>query len=223
MDSLPQTIKLSATKAHQIYRTSDGKIVPGGSTISKIGEDQGFLINWAWKQGCAGEDYKKLTDKAGDIGSVAHFLITCYFGNLTPDLSAFSQDVIDKGKFVFDKFINEWNERGLVFESNEIQMVSDQYKYGGTLDIIARDQNNKVILIDIKSSPRIYGNFYRQVAAYANLWDESNLEKIDKCFIFRHGKEDPDDTQVSRVYKIPLHFEIFLRQLDLYYAFKKLT
>src|SRR5258706_15219635 len=107
MDSLSQTVKLSATRAHQIYKTSEGKVVPGGSTIAKIGEDQSFLINWAWKQGCSGEDYKKTTDKAGDIGTVAHFLITCHFKDLTPDFSEFAPDVVDKGKFVFDKFLKE--------------------------------------------------------------------------------------------------------------------
>lgn len=222
MDSLPLT-KLSSTKAHQVYKTSESKIVPGASTISKIGEDQGFLINWAWKQGVAGEDYKKTTDKAGNIGTVAHFLITCHFKGLVPDFSEFAPATVDKGRFVFNKFLKEWQDHKFAYVDNELELVSDDFLYGGTLDLLARDTDGKLVLIDIKSSPRVYGNFYRQVAAYENLWNEGNPDKlIDRCLIFRHGKEDPKDTEVRRVYKTDLHFEIFQRQLDLYYAFKKL-
>jgi hypothetical protein len=216
------TVKLRATRAHQLYKTAEGKVVPGGSTVAGVGEDQGFLINWAWKQGCAGEDYKKVTDKASDIGTVAHFLITCHFNGDTPDFSEFAPDTVEKGHFVFSKFVKEWQERELEFVANEVELVSNAHGYGGTLDLIARDKSKDLLLLDIKSSPRIYPKFFRQVAGYAELWNENNLEKISKCYIFRHGKVDPDDTEVRRVYKQDLHFEVFLAQLNLYNKFKKL-
>lgn len=217
-------LKLSKEKSHQIYKLMDGTVVPGGSTISKIGEDQGFLINWAWKQGCEGKDYKKITDKAADIGSVAHHMITCHFKKVDPDFTDYSSAVIEKAKFVFDKFVTAWNDEDLTYVANEVELVSETHKYGGTLDLVGRDVKGRLWLIDVKSSPRIYPSFYRQVAAYRELWNENNSEKIQKCVIFRHGKTNPKDSEVRPLPDdIEKHFDVFLAQLQLYYAFKTLN
>lgn len=217
-------VKLSKKKAHQTYKLADGTYVPGGSTIAKVGEDNSFLINWAWKMGIEGKDYKKVTDEAADIGSVAHFMITCHFKNDDADFSDFSQVAIDGGEKIFDKFLNTWAEEEYTYVGNEVELVSEYHKYGGTLDLIARDRKGRLILIDEKSSPRIYPSFYRQVAAYRNLWDENNLEKIHKCVIFRHGKVNPNDTEIRPLpADTSKHFNVFLKQLALYYAFKELN
>jgi hypothetical protein len=217
-------VKLSKKKAHQVYRLKDGTIVPGGSTISKIGEDQGFLIRWAWKQGIQGIDYTKVTDEAGEIGTVAHFMISAHFRGFTPDFSEFSPNVVAKAQMVFNKFLQTWKEEELTYVANEVELVSETLRYGGTLDLIARDKHNRLLLIDEKSSPRIYGHFYRQVAGYEALWNENNLEKIYRCKIFRHGKVDPEDTEIKNLPPdMSKHFNVFKKQLALYYAFDELS
>jgi hypothetical protein len=219
---MAKTVRLSKKKSHQIYRLKDGTVVPGGSTISKVGEDQGFLINWAWNQGREGLDYKKTTDEAANIGSVAHFLITCYFNGDTPDFSEFSKVEIDKGQMVFDKFLETWNESGMEFVANEVQLVSEKYRYGGTLDLIGRHPTKGLTLVDEKSSPSIYGHFYRQVASYKELWNENNPDDpIERAMIFRHGKKSVEDIEVRQLPRdMSAHFEVFKAQLALYYAFK---
>ena len=215
--------RLSVTRSHTIYKTKDGQIVPGGSTISKIGEDQSFLIAWAWKLGQAGEDYKKVTDVAADIGTVAHFLIECWFSDDQPDLSAFSKNAIDQGGKIFEKFKTSWSRHGFKWVASEHSLVSETHKYGGTLDIVARDRDGKLVLLDEKSSGRIYGSFYRQLAGYENLWNENNDEKISRRMIFRHGKDDPDDTEERELGDLEKHFNVFQKQLALYYAFKDIN
>ena len=215
--------KLSSTKAHTLYKKLDGTIVPGGSTICKVGEDQSNLISWAWNLGMQGEDYKKVKDKAADIGSVAHFLIESHFQQYTPNLSDFSRDAIEVASQVFEKFLRAWQDSKLTWVDSEVSLVSESYSYGGTLDIIARDESGKLVLIDIKSQPRIYGSVYRQIAGYEYLWNEVKEEKIEKRVIFRHGKEDPDDIEVRWLGDMEKHFDVFKAQLALYYAFRAIN
>lgn len=215
--------KLSATKAHTLYKKQDGSIVPGGSTICKVGEDQSHLLSWAWKLGLAGEDYNKARDFAADAGSVAHFLIECGFAQDTPDLSDFSRSAIDVGSRVYEMFLRAWSQSGLSFVASEVQLVSESYSYGGTLDLIARDQDSKLCLLDIKSQPRIYGSVYRQIAGYEYLWNEVKEEKIERRVIFRHGKEDSDDIEVRWLGDMEKHFDVFKAQLALYYAFRAIN
>jgi hypothetical protein len=215
--------KLSATRAHVRYKLKDGSICPGGSTISKIGEDQSFLISWAHKLGLDQQDYKKVVDRAADIGSVAHFLIECWLKGDDPDLQEYSKVAIDSGTQVFEKFKTTWNKENLSYVSSELELVSETYRYGGTLDIVARDKDKELVLVDEKSSPQIYGSFYRQLAGYENLWNENNEERIRRRVIFRHGKDNPKDTEVRWLDDLDKHFEVFKRQIDLYYAFRSIN
>lgn len=216
------TVKCSKKRAHQVYRSKEGKILVGASTVSKIGEDQSALQHWAWKQGVEGLDYKKLTDEAADIGTVGHFLIQCYLSNDTPDLSEFSPDVVGVGTKVFEKFKQAWKDAGLSVVASEISLVSE-IGYGGTIDVIAKDQTGKIVLLDIKNQPRIYGAAYRQLAGYETLWNENHPDQvIQRRAIFRHGKKDPGDTEQRWIGDLSKHWNVFQKQLALYLAFKQL-
>ncbi len=215
--------KLKATRAHTLYKKLDGSICPGGSTISKIGEDQSYLIAWAWGLGLKGEDYKKVTDLAANAGAVAHFLIECWFRGDIPDVSDYSRTAIEIGSKVFEKFKITWTREKLEWVDSEVQLVSDSLSYGGTLDIIGRDSDNKLVLIDEKSSPRIYGSFYRQLAGYENLWNETHEEQISRRVIFRHGKDDPEDIEIRWLGDLEKHMDVFKAQLNLYYAFRAIN
>ena len=189
----------------------------------KIGEDQSFLINWAWKLGLDGKDHKKVTDYAADIGSVAHFLIECWFNQDTPDLCEFSKSAIDAGNLIFEKFKVSWGKNNLTWVASELELVSEEHNYGGTLDIIAKDQDRQLVLVDIKSSPRVYGQFYRQLAGYEHLYNELHDEKIARRVIFRHGKDDPDDTEIRWLDNLDKHWTVFKSQLALYEAFRSIN
>ncbi len=117
-----------------------------------------------------------------------------------------------------------WAEQGLEFVTNELELVSETYRYGGTLDLIGRNPKGELVLVDVKSSPRLYGHFYRQIAGYENLWNENNDENIQRRVIFRLDKKDPRDDEVRPLpANMEKHFLVFKKQLDLYYAFKALN
>ncbi len=215
--------KLSATRAHVRYKLKDGSIVPGGSTISRVGEDQSHLIAWAWNLGMEHQDYKKVTDHAANIGSVAHFLIECWLKGDEPNLEEYSKLAIDAGHLIFEKFKTSWTKEGLTYVASELELVSETYRYGGTLDIVARDRDKELVLVDEKSSPSIYGSFYRQLSGYEHLWNENNEEPIKRRVIFRHGKDNPKDTEIRWLDYLDKHFEVFKNQINLYYAFRSIN
>ena len=216
------TIKLDRHKEHQKYFTSDGTQVPGGSTISKLGDDPGALIHWAWKLGCEGKNYRDVSKEACDIGTLAHFYIECFLNNQVADLSDYTQEERDKALLCYHKFLDWWDEQHLEKVATEIQLVNEAYRHGGTIDLIAKKPNGDHVLIDFKTSKKISDSYWRQAAGYAALWDGNQPpeKKITSHAILRIGKQDEGDFEV--VWKDDLYKEwnVFQKQVELYWAIK---
>ena len=211
--------KLVRNAPHQKYHLSDGTQVPGGSTICKIGDDAGALIHWAWNLGREGKDYKKERDKAADIGTIAHFLIECFLNNQVADLSDYEQEDIDKALMCYNKFVDWWDEQSLEKVATEIQLVNEFYKYGGTIDLIARTQKGEHILIDFKTSKKISESYWRQCAGYAQLWNSNNqADPIKNHAIVRIGKQEEGDFEVVWKDNLSNEWYVFQKQVDLYWA-----
>jgi len=195
---------MSKTTAHIRYRlkpTSDfpkGEIVPGVTTIidSQLGWNKRILIAWARREALAGRDPNKILEQAGDIGSVVHKLIEAHIKSaienkkIEADLKDFSQADIDKAENAFIAYL-DWEKRNnLVYVASEMQIVSKVWRYGGTIDILAKN-NGKLWLIDPKSSKGIYPEFVVQVAAYKFAY-ETEIENgfIDEIHLLHLGKEN---------------------------------
>lgn len=184
-----KTVRLERERAHQRYIQKDGTEVPGVTTILGV-MAKPALIKWAWEQGRKGLDYRKVSTKAADIGTIAHFLVECHLKGVTPDLQEFAPADVKVAKGCFQKFMGFWKESGLTFEASECQLVSEIYPYGGTLDIIARDSRQRPVLVDIKTSKGIYEEYWYQVAAYSRLAQEKLGLRFQSVVICRIGKDD---------------------------------
>ena len=184
---------MGKTKAHTRYRlkkTADwpkGEIVPGSTTIidSQLGWNKRILIAWARREALAGKDPDKILEQAGDIGGAVHKMIEAHIKGILediatePDLTDYSQANIDKAETAFIAFL-DWEQRNnLIYVASEKQVVSEAYRYGGTIDILGR-QDGKLWLIDPKSSKGIYAEFIVQVASYKMAYQEQENEKIDE-------------------------------------------
>jgi hypothetical protein len=212
-------VKLERNAPHQTYHLSDGTKVPGGSTICKIGDDAGALLHWAWKLGIEGKDYRKERDKAADIGTIAHFLIECFLNNQVADLSDYGQEDIDKALLCYNKFVDWWDEQSLEKVATEIQLVNEFYRYGGTIDLIARTQKGEHILLDFKTSKKISESYWRQCAGYAQLWNSNNpANPIKNHAIVRIGKQEEGDFEVVWKDNLSNEWYVFQKQVDLYWA-----
>jgi hypothetical protein len=222
-----QTVKLDRHKEHQKYHLSDGTQVPGGSTISKIGDDAGALIHWAWKLGCEGKNYRDVSKEACDIGTLAHFYIECFLNNQVADLSDYTQEERDKALVCYHKFLEWWEGQDMVVVATEIQLVNEAYRYGGTIDLIAERKNGDFVLLDFKTSKKISESYWRQAAGYAALWNCNKHEGVSSPHhhikdhaIVRIGKEEEGDFEVVWKDDLSKEWEVFQKQVDLYWAMK---
>jgi hypothetical protein len=212
-------VRLEKTRAHQKYPLKDGTDVPGASTIAKLGEDTNGLIHWAWALGMEGQDYRKVRDKAADIGTVCHFMIECFLHSHEPDLSEFSAADIEKANIAFANFRRWWDKEGFTIIEPEVQLVSEKYLFGGTIDAPSRDRDGKVVLLDWKTSKSINNAHRVQLAGYEQLWNENRPDMpIERRAIVRIGKESPDDFEVSEPSNIGAYWEVFKAKLFLHYA-----
>ncbi len=135
------------------YRLKDGTRVPGTTTVTGAYKNSGGLIHWAWDQGMKGIDYRETRDKAGDIGHEIHAQIEAR--------------LIEDGRLPWPGLTH------IKMVEQEIQLVSEIYKYGGTPDAVGVDDKERHVLLDWKTSKDVYPNYQLQLAAYINVWNEN--------------------------------------------------
>ncbi|MDD5011989.1 MAG: hypothetical protein PHQ00_07695 [Phycisphaerae bacterium] len=188
---------MSNTKAHQRYRLKKtaeypkGEIVPGVTTIVRqLGWNTDVLVAWARREALSGNDPNKIRDEAADSGTVTHKLIESHIIGEKADLSDYTQNQIDKGETGFLAYL-EWEKRNAIeYIGSEIQIVSEKYRCGGTIDAIAK-KNGVLWLLDFKTSSGIWPEMKVQVAAYKNIYEEINpLNKISECHLLQLNKKD---------------------------------
>lgn len=216
-----EKVKLVRYQPHQKYFLQDGTQVAGGSTISKIGEDSGGLIYWAWDLGKQGKDYRKVSQQACDVGTLAHFLIEAFLNGFVCDLDDYSTQDIDKALLCYNKFVDWWDLQDLKVVATEVQLVNELYKYGGTIDLIAVDLDGEFCLLDFKTSKKISESYWRQLAGYAELWNCNNLGcKIKNHCIVRIGKEEEGDFETIWRDDLSAYWETFKAQVKVWWAIK---
>jgi hypothetical protein len=213
-------VKFESTKAHQRYKTADGENVPGATTVLGI-LNKPALLAWAWGLGIKGEDFRKVKDKAADIGTIAHWLIELHLKGLEPDVSNFAPADLAKAENAVIKFMSWWDTNKFQFVASEQQYVSDKDGYGGTLDIIAT-VNGDLCLIDLKTSKGIYDEYWFQLAAYAELHNQNRLcAPFKRMIICRIGKEeDSNDFEIQEKQSLSWELDVFKKCLALYKALK---
>lgn len=149
------------------YRLANGDVVPGVTTILGKYKDPGGLVHWAWSLGLEGKDYRRERDDAGDTGHIAHDLIDCdIHGREMPE----TNDA--RAVAALDAF-REWRTMvKLEIVDTERPLVSEMHRYGGTYDALAT-VNGKLVLLDWKTSNKLYPEMVAQLAAYRQLIREA--------------------------------------------------
>jgi len=156
-----------------VYKLAGGKRVPSVTTINKIGMPAEGLVHWAWELGMDGKDYRQVRDDAADAGSVGHKLVeSAIRGDFDPpDLSRFDEDVQKSGYKAYEAYL-EWREQSKIeWLHTEISLVSEEYRYGGTLDAIGRMPSGNGLCLGDWKTGRLYPDHLCQVRAYKELWD----------------------------------------------------
>ena len=158
----------------------NGDIVPGCTTVvAQIAKPA--LIAWANRKGLDGIDSARYTDNLADVGVLAHQLICTDLRGRETDTRDYSEAQIAQAETSF-RIFKQW-AAGKEIEPIVIEtpLVSEQYGYGGQLDLYAEIDGVKE-LIDFKTGSAIWPEFVIQVTAYRQLLTEAG-HKVDRVRI----------------------------------------
>jgi hypothetical protein len=155
------------------YRLADGTRVSGVTTILGRFKESGALIRWAWGEGKAGRELYEKRDAAADVGSHIHAMVEAdIHGRLTPtDPVGFSPEQVSACVSGFKAWESWRRDRHIEIVVTEVPLVSERYRFGGTLDVVWRDSGG-LCMGDWKSSAGVYSDYLLQLAAYGILWEE---------------------------------------------------
>jgi len=192
-----------------IYRLKNGEQVPGTTRIVGQLSKGDALIQWAWKLGKEGKDWREERDKKGDTGTNVHDLILRF---LTGEEVAVPGGTEGKR---FKRFLKWWGEetKGQHLEVIcETPLVSEELGFGGQPDIYIVTTDK---LLDIKSGGKwVYDEWWIQLAGYEILLEEHGHKPKEKQILWlpESGFECPIRTDLSPEKRIFRHL------LGIYYA-----
>jgi hypothetical protein len=183
------------------YFLKDGTKIPGTTSIIGRFKDSGGLLHWAFRQGKEGKErlYDE-AEKAADIGTCAHGMVEMHIHGKTPDeINAWANDTLAdpdalaKARGAYGAYLAWAKNFKVKIIEQEIQLVSEKYRYGGTPDAIGLI-DSQLVLLDWKTSNSVYADYLIQLAAYRRLWEENNPSKpITGGFhLLRFAKEHGD-------------------------------
>ena len=206
-------LRYTNKKAHQRYFLQNGQEVTGASTYAKVTDEVEPFIWYGWNLGIKGLDFRKYRDADAEAGNVAHFMVHAHFKGEQVDYSEVAPATMEVAKVVFGKFQQWWESENLTFLATEMELSSELYGYGGTLDVVAEGPQGRIWLLDIKTSKRVYNGHRCQVAAYAQLWDENSPDrKVHKAMVLRLGRKPKDKIDPCLIYNVDEWFATFLSQ-----------
>jgi hypothetical protein len=184
-----------------------GERLPGTTTIIGRFKDSGGLLHWAFQQGQNGAShlYEK-ADEAADIGTCTHSMIEAHIngGNPADVLHSMAADSesADKSHNAYTMYMKWENQTKIKFltKYQEIQLVSPEFKFGGTPDAIG-EIDGEIMLIDWKTSNGVYQDYIIQLAAYCHLINDGvrmdtgeplPFKVVDGAHLCRFPKEFAD-------------------------------
>ena len=183
-------------RTHTIYKNLAGERIPGTTTITG-GAAKQQLVKWANKLGLQGIEVEKYVDELATIGTLAHYLIECHCLKIEPNLGDATPNQLELARNSFNKWLSWQDMVGFVPEHNEIELVSERFQFGGTIDIIGTltKRNNRRALVDIKTCKAIYTDAKTQVSGGYMLIAQEHVDSlgpIDDVIITRVGRNSEE-------------------------------
>ena len=206
-----KTVKNKKNTTHTIYKDSDGKRLPGVTTIVGL-LDKPQLKVWANRIGLQGIDLNSYMDDLANVGTLAHEMIQSHFTGEKLDLNEFSKNDIDRAENALISFYNWIDTMPIKPILNEEQLTNGDF--GGTVDMLA-EIDGRNVLIDFKTGSGIYDDMGYQLAGYKILL-ESNGYKVDQAMIVRVGRDEQEGFEVKSFSDLSKYEAIFNHLLAIY-------
>jgi len=181
------------------YKNKAGQRVPGVTTIIGRFKDSGGLLYWACEQGKAIErrEISALYDRrdaAADAGTLAHSYVESYIEtNEIPFMPCITEIEIQAHQG-FHNYLRWAEDNRIQVISQEMEMISEEYRFGGCPDAMGIDSRGMLCILDWKTSNGVYPDYLIQIAAYRQLWEENHSDQpITGGFhLLRFSKEHAD-------------------------------
>lgn len=206
----------SVRRAKSTYKTTSGELVPGVTTILGL-RAKPALIEWGFRIGKQNPNLNSLreyADDLADIGTCVHYLLDCHLRNVDPDLGDFSPNVVEASKTATRKYFDWSGGKKIDVVYADLEMVSDQHRFGGKLDVFA-DIDGRRTVLDFKTGKHIYTEHLYQVAAYAEMLRERG-ERVDEIRILQIGRSGSEGFSERVLSDWQNHWLAFLALRQLY-------
>ena len=218
-----RTVQLFLDEPHQKYRNKYGDILP--SVTSIIGKHIAIpqLVPWAFGLGKRGKCLEKDGGKKRRIGSIFHFGAHGFLDGFKCDFSLCAKDEVECAEEMMEGFKKWWWKSGLDRIHCELQLASDKHGFGGTVDLIARDKQGRLVLVDFKTSSSLKPQYELQMAGYKMLYEDCHPfdEDIEAVKLLRIGYENDieernfeDLTPQMEAWKAILRFHSAYKQIE---------
>ena len=164
------------------YINADGKEVPSVTHTLAILKKKQTLV-WANFLGFKRISVEKFINHKAMIGSLLHHKIECFFSG-DKYIPHPSLGVEDEVNHLFKNFMAWYEEAKPKAIFQEKQIVGKNY--GGTIDLLCNMFDNKIVLLDFKTSKTIHATQFMQLGGYLTLFKEVMPEiykQIDLCMI----------------------------------------
>lgn len=168
-----------------IYTNSENKPVPRVTDIISSGINEPSLLRWSNSLGFRHLNYEEELQKAADIGTAVHKDIERFLKHhrCRPDQSTIG----------FSSFLRWWND--LLEKRNDLKVIHSEYQivgkyFGGTIDCLI-SINEKLYIVDFKTSNNITYKHFLQLAAYRYLLQVEKSIKVSGVVILQLNKYQP--------------------------------
>jgi hypothetical protein len=155
----------------------------------------------AWKDRW-GERATRKTKIAGAIGDAFHEAIEQQLntGHFIVKMDAYSSCIPRVNRMMISWMIWADSIDGTI-DHTELKVISKAHTYSGTLDAVGMIGKTPM-LIDWKSSGRIYDDYQLQLAAYAHAYNEQTGAKVKDGLIVCVSKDKPRFKLTTRLFKL---------------------
>ena len=139
----------------------------------------------------------------------------CHLKGEKVDTSDYTEKQIDLAETCFLKYLEWESQHKLDPILLEKPLVSEKYKYGGTLDFYGKI-DGILTLLDFKTGKAIYPEHFYQLAGYRNLLIE-NRYKPARYIILRLGRDETEGFEVIETKKLKFETKVFLKCAEIYH------
>jgi hypothetical protein len=175
------TLKQITFPDYRVYKVGENEYYPSVTTILQYMPKNNYFEQWLKD---VGHNADIIMEKAGKEGTQVHEAVENLIkGKEIEWIDDFGHaNYSDKVWGMICKFVEFWTEVKPDIIATEEFLVSNTYKYAGTVDIVAEIAGERWLL-DVKTSNALHKSYDLQLAAYAKAWEEQFNQKIDKVGI----------------------------------------